>query len=578
MKRATTTLRGLVLLAVVAAIAAAVALPRAFATTLNSHTVLLDGGAKIIPWTGLPTPTDGFDRVLRDAWDYVLHQVPDDPSTGWPAYFSQSYLDPDTQQMAGWPSNPAGMNAMFIESALAYYAYSGDTALLTFAQSLADHHLDAGLTPSGWVWPNVPYASGDAGSLTYQGAAYGDTTGVGDGRGVIEPDKIGELGYSLLRLYEVTGLVRYRDAAVVMGEVLAAHVAAGDATHSPWPFRVYAETGVVREEYSAHVISPIELFDELIRLGLGGAAVPAARQIAWTWLMTYPMQNDNWSNYFEDVPIRSSATNITQLNALMTARYLLRHRDTDANWEAHVRGIISWVEANFGVADSGATTIREQAAFPHPMGSHTSRYASVNALLYAATGDAAARDKAYRSFSWATYMDRGDGVIIDGPEVNNQWFTDGYADYIRHFLVGLGAIPEWAPSDANHLTDSTSLVTSIFYDPTAISYVTQVPSSEALRVRFVPQSVTADGKVLPMRPDLAQQGWTYAAATDVLRIRHDDGTNVVVAPEPRAAATALAGLAALLALGTGTPSNPWNPRSKKSRGARAALARSRTLG
>jgi hypothetical protein len=369
------------------------------------------------------------------------------------------------------------------------------------------------MTPSGWVWANVPYASGDAGSLTYRGAAYGNATGVGDGTGVIEPDKIGELGYSLLRLYEVTGVTRYRDAAVVMGEVLAAQVRTGSATQSPWPFRVYAETGVVREQYSAHVISPIELFDELIRLGLANAAVPTARQIAWTWLMTYPMQNDNWSNYFEDVEIRPSATNITQLNALMTARYLLRHPDTDADWEAHVRGIIDWVEAQFGVAEYGATTIREQDAFPHPMGSHTSRYASVNALLHAATGDVAAKEKAYRSFSWATYMDRGDGIVIDGPEVDNQWFTDGYGDYIRHFLVGFAAIPEWAPSDANHLTGSTSLVTSIAYGPTAISYVTQDPSSEALRIRFVPQSITADGQVLPMRPDLAQQGWTYDAAT-----------------------------------------------------------------
>jgi hypothetical protein len=130
-----TTRSRLVLLAAVAAIAAAIGLPCAFAATLNGHTVLVDDSGKIIPWTGLATPTDGFDRVLQHAWDYILHQVPDDPSTGWPAYFSQSYLDPDTQQMAGWPSNPAGMNAMFIESALAYYAYSGDTAVLSFAQS-----------------------------------------------------------------------------------------------------------------------------------------------------------------------------------------------------------------------------------------------------------------------------------------------------------------------------------------------------------------------------------------------------------------------------------------------------------
>jgi hypothetical protein len=231
------TLRRLALLAAVATIAGLIAIPHVFAATLNTHTVLVDESGKIIPWTGMPTPTDGFDRVLRDAWDYLQNRVPDDPDTGWPAYFSQSYLDPDTQQMANWPSNPAGMNAMFIESALAYYAYSGDTTVLTFAQSLADHHLDDGMTPAGWEWANVPYASGDARSLTYRGAEYGNETGVGDGRGVIEPDKLGEFGYSLLRLYQVTGVVRYRDAAVVMGVVLAAKVRTGSSTQSPWPFR-----------------------------------------------------------------------------------------------------------------------------------------------------------------------------------------------------------------------------------------------------------------------------------------------------------------------------------------------------
>jgi hypothetical protein len=564
-----TTLGGVAAIVVTAGIASAVAVRCASAATLNGHTVLFDGSAKIIPWTGLPVPTDGFDRVMRDAWDYILHDVPDDPSTGEAAYFSQSYLDPDTQEVAGWPSNPAGMNAMFIESALAYYAYSGDDAVLTFARSLADHHLDAGMTPDDWEWANVPYASGDAGSLTYEGAAYGNASGVGDGRGVIQPDKIGELGYSLLRLYEVTGVTRYRDAAVEMGGVLAAKVAVGDATHSPWPFRVYAETGVVREAYCAHAIAPIELFDELDRLGLGNASMQTARTLAWNWLMAFPIQNDNWSNYFEDVPIRPSATNVTQLNALMTARYLLRNPDADANWETHVRDTIEWVESTFGVADSGATTIREQDAFFYRMGSHTSRYASVNALLFAATGDLAARDKAYRSFSWATYMDRGNGVVIDGPEVNNQWFTDGYGDYIRHFLVGIAAIPEWAPSDATHLAGSSSLVTSISYGPTTVSYTTQDPSSDALRLTFVPQSVTADGTVLPMRADLAQTGWTYDAETGVLRIRHDDGTHVVVsAPEPAALATALTGLATVLAL-AGIRRRPRGPYAFERRRERA---------
>ena len=43
------------------------------------------------------------------------------------------------------------------------------------------------------------------------------------------------------------------------------------------------------------------------------------------------------------------------------------------------------------------------------------------------------------------------GQIIDGPEVRNVWFTDGYADYIRHFMradrggAGVGAPQSESP-------------------------------------------------------------------------------------------------------------------------------------
>ena len=144
-------------------------------------------------------------------------------------------------------------------------------------------------------------------------------------------------------------------------------------------------------------------------------------------------------------------------------------------------------------------------------------------------------------------MDRGNGIVIDGPDVNNQWFTDGYGDYIRHFLMGFAAIPEWAPSDANHMTDSTSLVTAISYGPTAIAYTTRDASStETLRLVFVPQAVVVGGQPLSQRSDLSQPGWTHDPTTGVLRIRHDNGSNVLVsAPE---AAPLVGGLGCLVTL------------------------------
>lgn len=400
--------------------------------------------------------------------------------------------------------------------------------MTNLVRDVLTHQLDHGMTPSTWNWPSVAYASGDARSLTYAGASYGNSTGAGDGVGVIQPDKVGEIGVAFLKYYEFSGTTRFRDAAVQAADVLASHVRVGSATLSPWPFRVYAQTNVIREQYSAHVISAIQLFDELVRLNLGNvAAYRAARQTAWTWLMTYPMQNNVWANYFEDVDIQPNLANVNQLVAGETARYLMNHPEFDPSWEAHTRGIIAWIESRFAVPQYGATSIAEQEEFYYPMGSHTSRYASINAQLYELTGDLTAKEKAYRSLNWATYMCGPTGIVIDGPTVNHVWFTDGYGDYIKHFLEGLGSVPEWAPAGQSHLLRSTSVVRGVQYAATEINYqLFDRSAQEVLRLNFTPKTVTADGVVLPNLTELSQAGWTFNAATGVMRVRHESGTQV----------------------------------------------------
>ena len=498
------------------------------ATSINGHSVVTDGDGKIVSW--LPNQNLAYDAATALAWNYLLKTVPADPATGAPAYLSQSYLNPDTQAMAGWPNNPAGMQAMLIESAIEYYKYSGNSAVLGLVQTMANQHLRSGMTLATDNWSKVPYASGDAGSLVYRGASYGNSSGVGDGAGYLEPDKVAELGHAWLLLYEATGNTTYRAAAVDAANALASHVRTGTSTQSPWAFRVNAQTGAIREQYSSHVLPAIELFDELDRLNLGTAAYRSARATAWTWLMAFPMRNNAWSGYFEDVAVQSSPSNTNQLDAMMVARYLLRHPDQDPDWLAHVRGLISWVESTFGVTETGATTIKEQQAFMHAMGSHTSRYASVNALLYARTGDLAAKEKAYRSFNWATYMARSNGVVIDGPTVNNQWFTDGYGDYIRHFLVGMFAVPEWAPTGQTHLLDSSSVISTATYGSSRLDYTAfDSAGTETIKTATAPTSVTVGGRSLAKRSDLLAEGWTYDPSQALLRIRHDTGSVVTVA-------------------------------------------------
>ncbi|HUC20065.1 MAG TPA: Ig-like domain-containing protein, partial [Candidatus Polarisedimenticolaceae bacterium] len=467
---------------------------------------------------------------------------------GKPAYYSYSYQDPDTQGPVGWPHNPAGLYGMLIESAVEYYQFSGDppassgllSPQLQLAKNVADWQLGHGMTLASDNWSNVPYSSGDAGSLTYNGAAYGNTSGSGDGKGFLQPDKIGELGVGLVQLYKLTGDSKYLDAAINSADALAlpGHIRTGSAAQSPWAFRVNAASGAVREQYGAHVISPIELFDNLLQLSADNPAkitaakvssYQSARATAWNWMMNYPMKNNLWSGYFEDVSIETDpASNPNQLNPMMVARYLLLHPEYDASWETHVRGLITWVEQNFGQDQFGSKIIEEQARFAHPMGSHTSRYASMNALLYQKTGDAAAKEKAYRSFNWATYMARSNGVVIDGPSVNNQWFTDGYGDYIRHFMVGMGAVPEFAPNGQTHILQTSSLVKSVDYsNANSLTYQTfDNTGIETIKVSRQPTSVTLGGSALTQRGDLNAQGWVYNASASTVQIRRDSGKNI----------------------------------------------------
>ena len=237
-----------------------------------------------------------------------------------------------------------------------------------------------------------------------------------------------------------------------------AHVCPGDAAHSPWPFRVVAETGVVREEYCANVAAALELFDTLERLGLGDvSAWTRARTMAWDWTVKYPLQNDRWANYFEDVFTIRNTSNVTQYNAGELVRYLLEHPERDVEWRAHAGHLLAWIETTFGADTTrerglqwGAIAISEQAEYTYKMGSHTARFAAAQALWAERTGDPAAREKAYRAFNWATYMSDERGIVRVGPVEESYWFSDGYADYLRHFSVGLGAMPHFAPPGETH--------------------------------------------------------------------------------------------------------------------------------
>lgn len=543
---------------------------------LNGHPVALDSAGSLITW--LPQ-TGWFDQVITRAWRFLAH-VPEAVQAApfnsailllggdgqpHPTFYFYSFfvVDADPFQPAPYKHNPAGLYAMIIDSALAYYPYSGDEQAIDLAAKVLDYDLAYGLTNDEGAWPRVPYASAEPGAPIYEGIAEGLQNGAGDGTGHIEPDKVGEWGYSVLRLYEQTGDARYLAAARHAAVALARNVRVGDASHSPWPFRVSAldnvtltpanpAPGATSDDYCADVIGPIRLFDEMIRLGIGDKPLfQRARRIAWNWLMKYPMQNGQWANYFEDIPTQPlpdgtryrmgvSNTNVNQYIPMETARYLIEHPELDVNWMADARYLLNWVEKFFARPQYGVNAISEQAVYDYPMGSHTARYASVSAM-YSEQGAETpywnALKNAQGSFAWASYMMNADGSVTTGPDPRisfESWFSDGYGDYIRHFLAGVGAYPPWAMGTGNHLLRSSSVIQHVAYAPNEVTYQTYDPAArEVLILDFAPGSVvSASGEALPRRSDLSAPGWELVdngAGSYTVRVWHRDSTKLTIA-------------------------------------------------
>ncbi len=481
---------------------------------LMFHPVCLDDEGKLVPWTQAAAP---YADVAARAWT-ALKSATDLPN-GKPAYYSSPMFvgtGPDVWAAGNAsPHHPAGVLAMFVDSALRYYAYSGDAEVLTtVVLPFADHLLSSGMTEPTDAWASVPYSCSDYLSLTYHGANL--TTGSGDGYGYLEPDKVGEVGFAFLLLYEQTGTQRYLDTALACADALVSHQQPGDDVASPWPFRVDAATGQdVRDPYCAQVVGALRLLRELARLGVGDpSAYRKAHDAALDWAMAVPFVNHEWSNYFEDAVEVPLHTNRNQYAPMELARYLLQYPDVTSDAAGKAKALIDWVTSvftqdftNYDGAGGflfepgiqfGAEAVSEQELDADKMGSHTARFASVLARYYEATGDASARARAFRSFNWASYCASDDGLVTVGPNPREGfWFSDGYGDYIRHFMAGLGSIPEWAPPAENHLVRTSSVVQAITLGAPNLSYTTfDATAEEVLRLAARPASVAVGGRAL----------------------------------------------------------------------------------
>jgi len=501
--------------------------------SIAGRPVELDGQGKLLPWPMPENTGYSYSSHVLTQWTILWDQY---NRQRLHYYFCCFDFDRTTFEMAPdwhWANSTGYLRAMMQGFVERLYPYTGDPRMMTFLQDFVDYELENGRTPEGYVWAQVPYASANPGDRRYTGWSV-------HGEDYVEPHVVGEDGYAYLRLYEMTGNTKYLRAAIRCAEALAKNFKAGDAENSPWPVRCYARDGKVEGKgmgnYSANVIEPIMLLDELIRIQQGDVATyKTVREGAWSWFQKYPLANNVWVGYFEDVPPRME--NMNQVIPLEFARYVLLHPEKDAEWREHSRKLIEWVKTTPKWPKHtvhGATVTNEQGDgvefccnLPNQCcDSHTARLAAVEALYYAKTGDVAYKEMAFRSFNWVTYF-QGLAGGAHSPFGYQWWFTDEFSDGPRRLMDAFWAVPAWAPEDESHLVGSNSPVTKISYLKDSVTYSTFDPESvDVLRLDFKPEFVTAGGKPLQQRKDLDHAGYTFDESTKVLRIRHDDSRDV----------------------------------------------------
>jgi hypothetical protein len=526
------------------------------ADSILGHRIQRSPSGTLQAWYKSAVPGAGYVHVAALASEFIKNGVPTYDPMGLPMIFITCCFQGPQFSKNGqfvaedWPHNPACVWAGLVQGlALDYRVFSGDESYVDVVRKMLDYQLQHGTTPAEWPWPNVPFASADPFMAEYQGAGRWESDGVrGDGLHGIEPDKIGELGIAYLKFYQVTEEERFLQAAINCAAALAKQVrdvrpgqppfSEASTEKSPWPFRVNARNGVVISDYCSNVIEPIRLFDELLRIrqriGLSdeqAGAFQKARGLAWEWLYSIngPMTTYIWNAYFEDVPNDPGRTNRLQITPMETARYLIKHPELDPNMDKNVPALIHWVASAF--ATEGMDAIKEQTWCYAPMGSHTSRYASLCALWYERTGDGWYRDQAERFFNLATYMCQENGVVSVGPQWPGSWWSDGYGDYIRHFMEGLASVPEWAPAGENHLLRSTSVIQKINYGKAELRYQTfDNESLEIVRLSKKPLKVRDGDTVLSERSVLDKPGWTWKPLGQggIAKIRHETAKEVVI--------------------------------------------------
>ncbi|MCP9746405.1 hypothetical protein EGI24_06845 [Lacihabitans sp. CS3-21] len=437
------------------------------------HPIKTDIKGNIIPWYSYDYGKS-YSHVVKLCWNFWQNMRTD--QNGLPYYMNHQVWRP-------LPNDPRGIGgdqfAMLLSSWQLLYQYTGDESVRENMKFIADYYLTHSLSPKDALWPNIPFPYN---TLVYSGVFDGDMT---EGKGVTQPDKAGSFGYELVQLHYTTSRKqwqpiysnRYLDYAMEIANTLAAKTQIGDNDNSPLPFKVNAITGEVanlknswtdatvisgKSSYTTNWVGTLRLFEELIKLNIGNVSeYQKAHATILKWMKEFPLKTNKWGPFFEDIEGWSD----TQINAITFAKYMMENPTFFPNWKTEVQVIFEWTYKTMGNKQwekYGVIVMNEQTAYQTPGNSHSSRQAAAELQYAALSGDNSRTENAIRVLNWATYM-----VDFDGK--NNYprdevWLTDGYGDYVRHYLRAMAYKPELAPTDEVHILHSSHPLILVSYN------------------------------------------------------------------------------------------------------------------
>jgi hypothetical protein len=492
------------------------------------HNVRVDERGNILPWYSANLG-ESYDFVLNRVWEFWKNM--DTCENGLKYYINHMIWQPGRHHKDGIGGDQF---MMALSSWDLYYNYTGNEEVIKDMKYIADYYLAHSLSLADCEYPYLPYPNN---LKSHSGEYDGDMM---LGKGFLQLDKAGSFGFELLKLYKKTGDKKYLLAAVKIANTLASKVKPGDNDNSPLPFKVNAKTGetggivdpnIKKSTYTTFLTSTLNLFSGLIELKEGNSGdYKKAFDITIDWLRNYPAKTNKWGPFFEDIKGWSD----TQINGITYAMYIMEHPDLDPNWQETVNNIFKWVHIELGnkkYINYGVMPTNEQTAYRVPGNSHSSRQASVELMYWEKTGDTTYVRNAIRQLNWATYMVNTDGKNCYPIPDNRIWLTDGYGDYVRHYLRAMAAAPQLAPDNADHLLRTSSIICNISYQPSGIQYNTfDKKSEEIFRLTSKPKLVKVNGKVIKEFKEIKTDGWIWQSFEQggILRLKQSKGNRIEI--------------------------------------------------